>query len=94
MNLSMDLTQTVLLAVIIVLTVALVFLGVQVYFVLKDLRKTLFRMNRLFDDANELVAEVKKPIEKAGTFFTAVTTGANLINLLKKGKTHEQREQK
>lgn len=87
----MDFTQIVLLAVIIVLAIALVFLGIQVYFVLKDLRKTLFRMNRLFDDANELVAEVKKPIEKAGSFFTAVTTGANIINLLKKGR-NERRE--
>lgn len=87
----MDLTQTVLLAVIIVLAIALVALGFQVYFVLKDLRKTLFRMNRLFDDANELVMEVKKPIAKAGSLFTAVTAGANIINLLKKGKD-ERRE--
>ena len=55
----MDTTQTVLLAVIIVLAIFLVALGFQVFFVLKDLRKTLARMNRLFDDADDLVDQVK-----------------------------------
>lgn len=86
----MDTTQVILLAVIIVLAIALVVLGLQAFFVLRDFRKTLFRMNRLFDDTNELVAEVKKPVEKASTFFTALTTGAGLIHLLKKGDKHER----
>lgn len=82
----MDLTQSILLTVIIVLAVALVVIGFQAFFVLKDLRTTLRRMNKFFEETNELVSEVKKPIERAGTFFTAITTGANIINLLKKGK--------
>jgi len=90
----MDNTQIILLAIIIVLAIALVVLGFQAFFVLKDLRFTLKRMNRLFDDANDLVAEVKKPIEKAGTLFTAITTGAGIINLLKKGKEHERSGEK
>jgi len=88
----MDLTQIVLLSVIIVLTVFLVVLGFQVFFVLRDLRFTLKRMNRLFDDANVLVDEVKKPIEKASNFFTALTAGAGLVHLLKKGKDERSRE--
>ncbi|OGD96032.1 hypothetical protein A3F02_01325 [Candidatus Curtissbacteria bacterium RIFCSPHIGHO2_12_FULL_38_9b] len=90
----MDTTQIVLLAVIIVLTIFLVVLGFQVFFVLRDLRFTLKRMNRLFNDANELVTEVKKPIEKAGNFFTALTAGAGLVQLLKKGKKNERSTQK
>ena len=78
----MDTTQIVLLAVIIVLTIFLVVLGFQVFFV------------RLFNDANELVTEVKKPIEKAGNFFTALTAGAGLVQLLKKGKKNERSTQK
>ena len=85
-SLPMDLTQIVLLSVIIVLAVFLMILGAQLFFVLKDLRRSLHRMNRFFDDANQLVEEVKKPIEKAGTFVTALTTASGIINLLKKGK--------
>lgn len=88
----MDSTQTVILAVIIVLTVFLVVLGFQVFFVLKDLRLTLRRMNRLFDNADDLVSEVKKPINSAGHLFTAMTAGIGISHLLKKGEKHEQRE--
>lgn len=82
--LPLEASQIVLLSVIIVLTIFLVVLGFQVFFVLKDLRFTLRRMNQLFDDANELVTEVKKPIEKAGNLFTALTAGAGLVHLLNK----------
>ena len=51
----MELTQSVLLAVVIVLTIFLVVLGFQIFYVLRDLRKTLGRLNRLFDDADSLV---------------------------------------
>jgi uncharacterized protein YoxC len=89
----MDTTQIVLLSVISVLALALVVLGFQAFFTLRDLRKTLSRMNRLFDDANQLVNDIKTPVEKATNFFTALTAGASIINLLKKIKGNE-REQK
>lgn len=91
----MDITQTILLAIIIVLAIFLVALGFQVFFVLKDLRKTLTRMNMLFDDANGLIAQVKKPVESAGNFVSALTAGAGIAHLLKrdskdqKAKKHE-----
>lgn len=91
--LPLDLTQIVLLAVIIVLTIFLVVLGLQVFFVLRDLRSTLRRLNQLFAEANTLVSEVKKPIEKAGTFVTALTTGAGLVHLLKKSKNDRDQKQ-
>ncbi|KKQ89991.1 hypothetical protein A2W45_02890 [Candidatus Curtissbacteria bacterium RIFCSPHIGHO2_12_41_11] len=83
--LPVDTTQIILLAVIIVLTIFLVVIGFQVFFVLKDLRKTLFRLNRLFDNADDLVGQVKKPIESAGNIFTAMTAGVGIAHLLKRG---------
>ena len=94
----MELTQSVLLAVVIVLTIFLVVLGFQVFYVLRDLRRTLTRLNRLFDDADSLVSEVKKPIEKAGTIISGLTTGATIAHLLnrgdKKGEKNGKREGK
>ncbi len=92
--LPLELSQIVLLTIIIILTLFLVVLGFQVFFVLKDLRITLKRMNSLFDDANELVDDVRKPIEKAGNFFTALTAGAGLVHLLKKGAKNERSREK
>lgn len=90
MNLSTDPTQIVLLSVIIVLAIALVVLGFQAFFALRDLRRTLLRMNRLFDDTDDLVDEIKKPISRAGSLFTALTTGAGIVHLLKKGAKSER----
>ena len=78
----MELTQSVLLAVVIVLTIFLVVLGFQVFYVLRDLRRTLKRLTRLFDDADSLVSEVKKPIEKAGTILGGLTTPTPITPLL------------
>lgn len=87
----MDTTQIVLLTVTIVLAVFLVALGFQTFFVLKDLRKTLGRMNRLFDDADQLVDQVKKPIQTAGNLVTALTAGAGIAHLLKKGDKKDKK---
>ncbi len=81
----MDITQTVILSVIIVLTIFLVVLGFQTFFVLKDLRKTLLRLNKLFDNTDDLVLQVKKPIESASNVFTSLAAGIGLAHLLKKG---------
>ena len=83
----MDITQTILLAIIIVLTVFLVVLGSQAFFVLKDFRKTLRKVNRLFDDADDLVGSVKNPIRSAGSIIQALTAGAGFAHLLKRGKS-------
>lgn len=80
----MDTTQTILLAVVVVLAIFLAALGFQAFFALKDLRRTLWRTNRLLDDADQLVSEVKKPLESAGHFVTALTAGAGIAHILKK----------
>lgn len=49
-------------------------------------------MNKLFDNADDLVGEVKKPIESAGNLFAAMIAGAGLSKLLKKGEKHGQGE--
>lgn len=86
----MDTTQIILFAVIIVLAIFLVALGFQAFFVLRDTRKALGRMNRLLDDADDLVGQVKKPIQSAGNFVTALTAGAGIAHLLKKGDKKEK----
>lgn len=86
----MDLTQIVLLSIIIVLAIFLVVLGFQLFFVLRDVRRTLVRMNKLFDDADELVSQVRKPIESAGNLFTSVIAGAGIAHFLKRGEKDER----
>lgn len=88
----MDLTQAVLLSVIIVLTIFLAIIGIQAFFVLKDLRKTLNKLNRLVDDTDSIVEQVKKPVESAGHIFTAVAAGAGIANIVKRIQHHQKHE--
>lgn len=87
----MDITQTVLLAVTIVLAVFLVVLGFQIFFVLKDVRKTLFKINNIFDEADEMIARVKKPVESASGLLSALATGVGIANILKKTSKKDER---
>lgn len=80
----MDATQAILLSVTVVLVIFLVVVGLQAFFTLKDLRKTLKKANKLMDDADDIVAQVKKPIETAGSVFTAVTAGAGIAHIIKR----------
>jgi len=66
----MDLTQAILLSVIVVLAIFLVVIGFQAFFVLKDLRKSLTKMNKLMEDADGLVSDVKKPVNTVTSLFT------------------------
>lgn len=88
----MDLTQAVLLSTIVVLSIFVVFLGFQVYFVLKDFRHTLHRVDRLLDDTNGLITEVKKPITSLSGIFTAITAGAGIAHFLKRLEGKDERE--
>ncbi len=80
----MDITQAALLSAIVVLAIFLVAVGLQAFLTLKDLRKTLKKANKLMDDADNIVSQIKKPIETAGSVFTAVTAGAGIAHLIKR----------
>lgn len=95
----MDLTQIVLLSVSIVLAIFLVAVGLQAFFVLKSLRRTLSSLDKLLNEADDLVGQVKKPLESVrnvlkpslgialGAFITYLITkkkGQNIKNLLAK----------
>lgn len=87
----MDLTQTVLLSVIVVLTTFLIVIGFQAFFTLKDLRKSLTKMNKLMDDADDLITDIKKSVHSARHIFGALTAGAGIAHLLKKIKQSEDK---
>lgn len=84
----MDLTQSVILSIIIVLTIFIVVLGFQVFFVLRDFRKTLHRTNRLLDDADNLLTQVKRPVETVGNLLTSAAAGVGLAHLFKRLTKH------
>lgn len=89
-----DPAQTALFLVIIVLTILLLVLGIQVFFILRELRKTIDKANKVLDDTGVITESVSGPISSLSTLVMGVKTGAtvaSLLNLTKKksSKKHE-----
>lgn len=81
-----DTAQGVLLFVLFVLTILVVVLGVQVFFILRELRQTVIKANKVLDDAGVITKSVSGPVSSLSSLATGVKTGAFLAGLLKRKK--------
>ena len=79
-----DSAQTILFIVIIVLTIFLLVLGVQVFFILRDLRKTVSKANKVLDNTNVITQSVSAPISSLSSIAMGIKTGSSFISLFKK----------
>jgi hypothetical protein len=92
-----DAVQLVLLIVIVVLTVLLVVLGIQVYYIFKELRTTLKKTNRVLDNADSITSNIEGPLSALsslalGTKAASLLTVAKFIkNVLSKDKDSDER---
>lgn len=82
-----DPVQMVLLLVILVLTVLLVVLGVQVYYILRELRETIHKTNKVLDNAESITENIDAPLSALsslalGTKATSLLTVAKFVRSL------------
>jgi hypothetical protein len=87
-----DPAQTILFLVIIILTILLVVLGIQVFFILRELRKTIDKANKVLDDTGIITESVSKPIASLSTLTMGLKTGAAIARILQGGKKHHDKE--
>ena len=80
----MDSAQIILFIVIILLAILLLALGIQVFFILREFRKTVFKANRVLDNTNVITQSVSFPISSLSSIATGIKTGASFIHLFKK----------
>lgn len=77
-----DTAQAVLLFVIVILAILLIILGIQVYFILRELRQTITKANKVLDDTGLITESVSGPIATFSTLTTGLKTGATIAKLL------------
>ncbi|MCL4418889.1 hypothetical protein M1146_02170 [Patescibacteria group bacterium] len=82
-----DPAQTALFLVIIVLTILLLGLGIQVFFILRELRKTVDKANKVLDDTGVITESVSGPISSLSSLAMGVKTGAALASILNRKKS-------
>lgn len=85
-----DAAQVVLLIVIAVLAILLVILGIQVFFILRELRATVAKANKVLDDTGLITESVSTPIATLSTLITGVKAGALIARILKKKKKSKE----
>ena len=75
-----DTVQVVLLIVIILLTALLIAVGIQVFFILKEFRKTVKKANRILENTEAITTSVSEPM----TFLSSVLFSTKAISIVKK----------
>lgn len=87
-----DPAQTILFLVIIVLAILLLVLGIQVFFILRELKQTVTKANKVLDDTGIITESVSGPIATLSTLVMGVKTGATLASILnlRKKKSSKQ----
>lgn len=85
----MELTQILLTVVVTILTGLLVFVGVQVFFILRDLQKSIKKLNKILDDAGVVSDTVVKPIVGVASFVEGLRGIKGIVDLLnEKANSH------
>lgn len=87
-----DPAQTVLFLVVVILTILLIVLGIQVFFILRGLRKTIEKANKVLDDTGVITESVSKPISSLSTLTMGLKTGATIARILQGGKKHRDKK--
>lgn len=78
----MDTAQILLTVVIVVLTVLLVALGVQVFLILRELRKTIFKANKVLDDTGSITESISGPVANLSNLASGIKIGSVIAQFL------------
>lgn len=73
-----DPVQIILLIVIVVLAVLLVVLGIQVFYILSELKITVKKVNKILDHADSITENIEGPLAAISSLFLGVKTGSVL----------------
>jgi len=81
-----DPVQAVLLVVIILLTLLLLVLGVQVFFILRELRRTVSRATKVLENTETITESVSEPMSLLSGLFLSAKSLSTISKILKRFK--------
>lgn len=67
----MDLLQAALIFLILLLSIFLSITGIQVFFILRDLKKALDKLNAVLQTGENIAADIEKPVAAASNLVTS-----------------------
>lgn len=89
----MDAAQILLFSVVIIVTISFLLVGIQVFIILKILRKTIEKVNKILDDAGVISENISKPLSDVSSIVSGFKTGISILNIFtKKNKKNPKEE--
>lgn len=86
----MDPIQLTIIGVSLTLTLLLVVLGIQVYYILKEIRLSVHKANKMLDDAGKVSGTITEGVTSMSGFVNGIKTGLAMItSFQKKEKENE-----
>jgi len=86
----MDPVQLVIIIVTIVLTILVVVLGVQVWFILKEIRLSFQKINKMLDDAGRVSGTVSEGFSGMTGLVNGLKAGLSLFSNFRKKATDDE----
>lgn len=94
-----DPAQILLIIIVIVLTILLIILGIQVFLILRDLRVTIQKTNKVLDETSEILDDtaeiteaVKGPVVGFSSAIMGLKTGSALLGLINKVSSNKEKK--
>ena len=80
----MDPIQLTIIGVSVTLTILLVVLGIQVFYILKEIRFSVQKTNKMLDDAGKVSGTVSEGVTSMSGFMNGIKSGLQMITALQK----------
>ena len=85
-------TQILLIAVVSVLTVILAIIGIQIFYILREGRRSIEKVNKMLDDVGSITSSVAKPIINLSSSISSFSGITGLLSWIFKKKNKEEKE--
>ena len=82
----MDTTQLIIITVSIALTALLIVLGIQVFYILKEIRFSIKKVNKMLEDMGKVTGTVGDSVQNIGGFVSGLKSGLAMVGTLKHKK--------
>lgn len=77
-----DFVQIIILIVLVLFTALFVVLGIQVFYILKEIRQTINKANKVLETTNSITESVSRPLSSLSALATGLQAGS-LITVIK-----------
>lgn len=87
----MDIVQLVIIVISLILTGLVVFIGIQVWLILKEMRISLQKMNKMLDDFTKVTGTIGETASGFSGIISGIKAGMSIFSGLKrKGEEEDE----